>query len=72
MVDPVALPSQTINELIDSSNVKIKHPKRVLHFSDGTLEEFSDDDDDDIDGNVLQQQIAKKNQFTEEVITLIT
>lgn len=29
------------------STVPIKKPKRVLHFSDGTLEEFSDSDSDD-------------------------
>lgn len=25
--------------------IKVKTPKRVLHFSDGVLEEYSDDDD---------------------------
>lgn len=30
-----------------SANIKVKVPKRVLHFSDGTLEEYSDDDEVD-------------------------
>ncbi|XP_062554731.1 protein FAM177A1 isoform X2 [Armigeres subalbatus] len=29
--------------------VQVRAPKRVLHFSDGTLEEFSDDDQDQVD-----------------------
>lgn len=30
--------------------VQVRAPKRVLHFSDGTLEEYSDDDQDQVDG----------------------
>ncbi|XP_058059587.1 protein FAM177A1 [Anopheles bellator] len=29
--------------------VRVRAPKRVLHFSDGTLEEFSDDEADQVD-----------------------
>ncbi|XP_058822961.1 protein FAM177A1 [Topomyia yanbarensis] len=29
--------------------VQVRAPKRVLHFSDGTMEEFSDDDEDQVD-----------------------
>lgn len=29
-----------------SANISVKVPKRVLHFSDGTLEEYSDDEVD--------------------------
>lgn len=29
--------------------VQVRAPKRVLHFSDGTLEEFSDDEQDQVD-----------------------
>lgn len=29
--------------------VQVRAPKRVLHFSDGTLEEFSDDEEDQVD-----------------------
>lgn len=28
-----------------TASVHIRAPKRVIHFSDGTLEEYSDDDD---------------------------
>ncbi|KXJ74748.1 hypothetical protein RP20_CCG012800 [Aedes albopictus] len=31
--------------------VQVRAPKRVLHFSDGTLEEFSDDEQDQVDGS---------------------
>lgn len=34
--------------------VKVKVPKRVLHFSDGVLEEYSDDEVDK--GNASQKQ----------------
>lgn len=30
----------------NSAKIKVKVPKRVLHFSDGTLEEYSDDEVD--------------------------
>lgn len=30
----------------ESANIKVKVPKRVLHFSDGVLEEYSDDEVD--------------------------
>lgn len=33
------------NDTVQRVNVKV--PKRILHFSDGTLEEFSDDDETD-------------------------
>lgn len=42
---------QTNNEQIiatTTASVRIRAPKRILHFSDGTLEEYSDDD---IDGS---------------------
>lgn len=29
----------------DQSRVKLKEPKRILHFSDGTLEEYSTDEE---------------------------
>ncbi|XP_031339551.1 protein FAM177A1 [Photinus pyralis] len=28
----------------ESANIKVRIPKRILHFSDGTLEEYSDDE----------------------------
>lgn len=32
-----------------TASVRIRAPKRILHFSDGTLEEYSDDDVDGSD-----------------------
>lgn len=29
-----------------SETIKVKVPKRILHFSDGTLEEYSTDEDE--------------------------
>lgn len=43
---------QTNNEQIiatTTASVRIRAPKRILHFSDGTLEEYSDDDVDGSD-----------------------
>lgn len=59
MADP-----NNLNEFVDAANVKIKRPKRVLHFSDGILEEFSDDD---VDNNNVLQMMSEKKQFTDEV-----
>lgn len=39
---------QLTNEA-DAKNVKVRVPKRVLHFSDGILEEFSTDEEDEAD-----------------------
>lgn len=53
MSDVVADPSEilsnpmgglTLND--EGASVKIKKPKRVLHFSDGVLEEYSTDEDE--------------------------
>lgn len=33
----------------ESQTKQTRVPKRILHFSDGTLEEFSSDEDDDIE-----------------------
>ncbi|GJQ65001.1 hypothetical protein Trydic_g7163 [Trypoxylus dichotomus] len=35
-----------LKEAENQSNVKVRVPKRVLHFSDGILEEYSDDETD--------------------------
>ena len=42
--------------------VKMKIPKRVLHFSDGILEEYSDDDDE-VDG----KKDENRNTLLDEV-----
>lgn len=36
------------------ASVRIKAPRRILHFSDGTLEEYSSDDE--IDGSSNQKK----------------
>lgn len=50
--------------------IKVKAPKRILHFSDGTMEEFSDDEDEDItDSKNYERQVSvvssnkSKHQF---------
>ncbi|KAK5643664.1 hypothetical protein RI129_007509 [Pyrocoelia pectoralis] len=35
----------TVNNDVESANIKVKIPKRILHFSDGTLEEYSEDEE---------------------------
>lgn len=36
------------------SSIRVKEPKRILHFSDGTLEEYSSDDE--VDGPTNQKK----------------
>lgn len=43
--------------------IKVKAPKRILHFSDGTMEEFSEDEEDTIDA---------KNKNTERSISVVS
>lgn len=38
--------------------VKVKEPKRILHFCDGTLEEYSSDEDENDNSEAKQQQIV--------------
>lgn len=40
-MDNVQKPPTTV------SSVRVKAPRRILHFSDGTLEEYSTDDETD-------------------------
>lgn len=40
-----------------ASSVHVKAPRRILHFSDGTLEEYSTDDETDATKNHSQKQI---------------
>lgn len=39
---------QNIELSVPEAQVQMKVPKRVLHFSDGTIEEFSDSEDDQL------------------------
>lgn len=39
-----------------ASSVRVKAPRRILHFSDGTLEEYSTDDEPDSPDNSNQNK----------------
>lgn len=39
------------------SSVRVKAPRRILHFSDGTLEEYSTDDETDVPDGTKDTQI---------------
>lgn len=45
------------------SSIRIKAPKRILHFSDGTLEEYSSDDEVDGPSNQNEQNDGVKFEF---------
>lgn len=49
----------------DGTSVKIKRPKRVLHFSDGVIEEYSTDDEQDKEDVVDNDD---SNKVVDEVI----
>lgn len=56
--------------------VQVRAPKRVLHFSDGTLEEFSDDEQDQVDGSgqdasVTDVDEVRKMRFTVRIFFII-
>lgn len=34
------------NEVTNTTCLKVQNPKRVLHFSDGVMEQFSDSEDE--------------------------
>lgn len=56
--------------------VQVRAPKRVLHFSDGTLEEFSDDEQDQVDGSgqdasVTDVDEVRKMRFTVSIFFII-
>lgn len=44
----------------DEQNVKKRVPRRILHFSDGTLEEYSTDEDD-LDGPIKKTHVSELN-----------
>lgn len=49
-----------------ASSINIKKPKRILHFSDGTMEEYSSDDEvDGVKSETKDNQIdvVNKNSF---------
>ena len=40
---------------LEGQSIEIRTPKRVLHFSDGTLEEFDDDETKEIKTPEVEQ-----------------
>ena len=40
---------------LEGQSIEIRTPKRVLHFSDGTLEEFDENDTEEINAPELEQ-----------------
>ncbi|CAH0559870.1 unnamed protein product [Brassicogethes aeneus] len=48
-----------------ATNVRVKEPKRILHFSDGVLEEYSSDEDEvDAANNNTEQAIVDPATLT--------
>ncbi|XP_055608979.1 protein FAM177A1 [Uranotaenia lowii] len=43
--------------------VQIRAPKRVLHFSDGTMEEFSDEEQDQVDASKADQSTVDESKM---------
>lgn len=54
----IATLAQPENCEIDATTVKVKAPKRILHFSDGTMEEYSSDEEDTPDAQRNDKQIS--------------
>lgn len=54
------------------SSIRVKAPRRILHFSDGTLEEYSTDDEADVpDGaNNSQIDVVSSIKFNQNEIIL--
>ncbi|KRT84122.1 hypothetical protein AMK59_1351, partial [Oryctes borbonicus] len=51
-----------LKEPENQSNVKVRVPKRVLHFSDGILEEYSDDETDNT--SPKEEQVVDPKSLT--------
>lgn len=71
-VEPTDILSNKMDGLTlteEGISVKIKRPKRVLHFSDGVIEEYSTDDEKDAkDEDVVDNDDS--NKVVDEVIKL--
>lgn len=46
------------------SSIRVKAPRRILHFSDGTLEEYSTDDEADFPDGANNTQIDVVSSIT--------
>lgn len=62
-------------EFEGQQSIEIKTPKRILHFSDGTLEEFDEDETEEINTLRIEQidEVYKKceNDITNFIINFI-
>lgn len=47
--------------------LRVKQPKRILHFSDGTVEEYSDDEPD---GPTIQSSQEIDEVITDNIISI--
>lgn len=57
----------TVANETSTTSVHVRTPKRILHFSDGTMEEYSDDDN----GEDVIDQAQKNNDKQIDVVKLI-
>lgn len=63
-IDACDLSEIILNETTDTDaqdNKSLKRPKRVLHFSDGDLEEYSEDETDSSNANKMINEIDPKS-----------
>lgn len=56
MQDITTLPQPVATQGVTA--VKVKAPKRILHFCDGTMEEYSSDDEDITDAKNNEKQVS--------------
>lgn len=57
-------PTVANDSTTSTTSVRVRTPKRILHFSDGTMEEYSDDDN----GEDVIDQSPNKNDKQIEVV----
>lgn len=59
----IATLTQPDNSVQGATAIKVKAPIRILHFSDGTMEEYSSDEEDTPDAQPNDKQISVVNQL---------
>lgn len=50
--------SKPSDSMLNEPGKRKRVPRRILHFSDGTLEEYSTDEEDDVPDSKTDNQIA--------------
>lgn len=55
--DIATMAEVTDGSIQNATTIKVKAPKRILHFSDGTMEEYSDEEDT-IDAKASDKQLS--------------